>query len=501
MFTSYYKNVQGQLELIHKYNLTALQDEALLTSLRAARPISPSEPSDEVFRSRDDLPPLPSSEIIPENSVREFTKDEMAAWASVHREPSPLPPEKESRTTSLMVGLSERMRVGRFKRKRSPSPDIARSRPCQGLSDRTYRGFVRIEGRGEAERFALKMGNLPCKSETAYRIVLWTDGSVVYKCAAGAVVWKSPPSYRQWDGEGFPLPYKTNSSGLVELFAIAHALKIAVDQLKELQKLASIAFHSENHDVQIQPGYHVFVFTDSSEALLVLRDGRARHSHEADLWNEYIRKCVKHHSELRRLGANVELHLVPGHKGVPGNEEADRLAKRTARSLALERGCRQEPRSQRIIDVANLAIHFIGKTLSGNPRGSEHLPIPIPEKPSPKKLSGEPRGPGHFPIPKKPSGGPQGYEKFPIPKKLSGETRGREDPSIPRSSGTDIAHPAVTSHPNSSADDGSKEEEPVRKEGRWRRILRSMTPHTSFPAPLATNMPIVDRDIDEWIID
>lgn len=222
--------------------MARLRDEASLTSFSAARrTFSPTKYGDENHVPLDGLlPARPSpSQIIPENAASVFSKEEMAEWASMHRELSPLPPEKESRSSSLMVEIGKR--VTSFKRKRSPSPDVPRSRPCQGRSE-GYKGFILVGNRDQAKTFAWMMAMLPCRSEKVNRIVLWTDGSVVKNCGAGSVVWKRPPDYQAWDGQGFPLPYQTNSSTLTELFAIGHALEIAVDQLKELQGLASQAF-------------------------------------------------------------------------------------------------------------------------------------------------------------------------------------------------------------------------------------------------------------------
>jgi hypothetical protein len=309
-----------------------------------------------------------------------------------------------------------------------------------------------IENRDEAKRFAWKTAKLPCRSEKVNRIVLWTDGSVVKNCGAGSVVWKRPPDYQVWDGQGFPLPYQTNSSTLTELFAIGHALEIAVDQLKELQGLASQAFCDEGHDVQIQPGYRVFVFTDSSGALDVLQDGRPKRRASAELWDDYIHKCVKHHSELRRLGADVQLRLVPGHNGVPGNEEAHRLANTTARSVAIDRGVNRGISARRIKDIFQLMDRRLRWTF----RGSQEV------------LSQE--------------GLPQ-------------------DEMVTGISAPDVNHPASSACPGYSAANGSMTQDLGRKDGSWRRILHSLTPQTSLPAPPATVMPSADRDADEWVAD
>lgn len=448
MFTSYYKSVQGHLEHIQEYGLTSLQDnllafEARLTSLSAARrTLSPNKHGGEAYRSLDGYPSSSSLDVIPENAARMFSKEEMAEWANMHRKPSPLPSKKESTSSSLADGPGHRIPVVTFKRKRSPSPYVSRFRPRQGLSE-GYKGHILVENRDEARRFALLMERLPHRTEKVHRIILWTDGSVVHNCGAGSVVWKRPPDHKEWDGKGYPLPYKTNCSVLTEVFAISHALEIAVDQLKSLRCLASKAFCDEGCEVQIQPEYRVFVFTNSREALDIIRSGRPMRGREAvESWHDYIHKCIRHYNELRQLGANIQLRLVPGHNGVPGNEEAHKVANTTAHSLASDWGL--EPKSRRIHKM----FQSMGRKLCWTHRGSDNL-------------------------------------------------------SIPKSSAADETYSAPTVHPISSADNAWKAEEPATRKRPWRRLLRSMTPHASasFPTPLAPMMPSVDRDADEWIPD
>lgn len=193
MFTSYYKSVQGHLDHIQEYELTSLQDhllafEARLTSLSAARrTLSPNKHSGEAHRSLDGCSSSSSLNFIPENAARVFSKEEMAEWANMHRKPSPLPSKKESTSSSLADGPDQRIPVVTFKRKRTPSPCVSRPHPRQGLSE-GYKGYILVENRDEARRFALLMESLPYRTEKTHRIVLWTDGSVVHNCGAGSVI-------------------------------------------------------------------------------------------------------------------------------------------------------------------------------------------------------------------------------------------------------------------------------------------------------------------------
>lgn len=238
------------------------------------------------------------------------------------------------------------------------------------------------------------------------------------------------------------MPYKTNCSVLTEVFAISHALEIAVGQLKGVRGLASKGFCDEGREVQIQPEYRVFVFIDSCEALDIIRSGRPMRGREAvELWHDYIHNCTRHYNELRQHGANIQLRLVPGHKGVPGHEEAHKVANTTAHSLAsdwgLERGCK----TRRIHKM----FQSMGRNLCWTHQGSDNL-------------------------------------------------------SIPKSSAADETYSTPRVHPISSADNAWKVREPVTKERPWHRLLYSVTPHASFQTPLATMVPSVDRDADEWVL-
>ncbi|KAG6363738.1 hypothetical protein INS49_008841 [Diaporthe citri] len=86
----------------------------------------------------------------------------------------------------------------------------------------------------------------------------------------------------------------------------------------------------------------VYICSDSDFSLQYIEKGLIRLSEQLDRWEvsrfsdyhrpeknlaaEIGRRILKQYYELRRLGAWVELHWVPAHSGVPGNEIADRVA-------------------------------------------------------------------------------------------------------------------------------------------------------------------------------
>ncbi|EED14559.1 hypothetical protein TSTA_040390 [Talaromyces stipitatus ATCC 10500] len=66
------------------------------------------------------------------------------------------------------------------------------------------------------------------------------------------------------------------------------------------------------------------IFSDSQAVLQTLQNPRMVSG------QVYIRDCVELLKECIEEGINVEIRWIPGHEGVPGNETADRAAKRAA---------------------------------------------------------------------------------------------------------------------------------------------------------------------------
>ena len=75
------------------------------------------------------------------------------------------------------------------------------------------------------------------------------------------------------------------------------------------------------HDARVR---ELFIFTDNQAAIQAIYRPRQPSGQEviAEIWN-YLRS-------LRGRGTGVSIHWIPGHEGIPGNEEADKRAKAAA---------------------------------------------------------------------------------------------------------------------------------------------------------------------------
>ncbi|KAJ5803836.1 uncharacterized protein N7518_000139 [Penicillium psychrosexuale] len=87
----------------------------------------------------------------------------------------------------------------------------------------------------------------------------------------------------------------------------------------------------------------VFVFSDNADALNRIR-GDLAYEPESDVAIQ-LETIARHSEKLHRLGVSIELHLNPGHSGVPGNEAADKIAKKAMYELRMrtETSCLGRP--------------------------------------------------------------------------------------------------------------------------------------------------------------
>jgi ribonuclease HI len=145
----------------------------------------------------------------------------------------------------------------------------------------------------------------------------WTDGSRSDDGRVGAAAvckhgnqWRSRRSYL---GTGRMEVFDA------ELWAIGHALEVTIEKRETLQK----------HGVKT-----VAVFSDSQAAIR-----RTAHL-EPGPGQRLARRINRRAQALLAHGIATEIHWVPGHSGIPGNEEADRqvnLARGGSGNTTIER--------------------------------------------------------------------------------------------------------------------------------------------------------------------
>ncbi|KAF1953796.1 hypothetical protein CC80DRAFT_139128 [Byssothecium circinans] len=182
-----------------------------------------------------------------------------------------------------------------------------------------YKFVDEIEAFGGHGTDADLLNDLPA-AELDKTLVLWTDASCKDGYLGASVVWRGKTGV--WEGRRYPLGYKTGYVADAEMFAVAAALRYAVE-----------ARRMRGRDIM-----RVRIFTDSQTVLLAAKEGG---------WNLPIGplaadvptliefyQCVHF---LECCTVKVELRKVAGHANSEGNRQADAAA-RTAADQAREKG-------------------------------------------------------------------------------------------------------------------------------------------------------------------
>ncbi|KAJ6185397.1 hypothetical protein N7519_006698 [Penicillium mononematosum] len=252
-------------------------------------------------------------------------------------------PEQQAKTLSHQVAVGADGKASR-KRKRalSPDPPTGSSRPakrnntskaskrfCWQLGHE-FSGFISDVKGPIALNFAKNILEHPVPDTVEKRLVYFSDASQRALCGAVGIVWPVCLTTSDWEGKGVYYPTSTDDSSILELFGIACSLEIAIhDMGKERATVAKTLPHTTSKPHAMSK--EVFVFTDDVEALKRIR-GDLAYDPTNDVAN-LLERISQHSKALHRLGVHVELHLSPGHSGVPGNEAADTLAKKTMYEL------------------------------------------------------------------------------------------------------------------------------------------------------------------------
>lgn len=111
-----------------------------------------------------------------------------------------------------------------------------------------------------------------------------------------------------WTAKGYQI-CKTLEQNDAEMWAVWQAMEIVLEKI----------YTDSGYIVPSDPCSLAVIYTDSQSALH--RIGRCA---QGDGIAARIGNQAK---ELQELGVNIELHWVPGHEKIPGNELADRMAK------------------------------------------------------------------------------------------------------------------------------------------------------------------------------
>lgn len=188
-----------------------------------------------------------------------------------------------------------------------------------------FQGTTFHHPRLDALHFAFQEQNFQPRAASRYRLVLWADGSGEQTRAAEAVSWRDPEDPETWKIRGRCLPWMQDSL-VTELCAIAHGFEVAVEQ---------ITSHQNRSQTHVR--YDVLVFSDCLSA--IQRVGENRGSHTLRLADvNPVNRIFMSSAQLRQLGARVELHWVPGHVGVLGNELSDLAARYAVKAEVIDVG-------------------------------------------------------------------------------------------------------------------------------------------------------------------
>lgn len=179
------------------------------------------------------------------------------------------------------------------------------------------------------------------------RLALWTDGSFNGPLAVSRPHLKTstdPEHYKpgwhasavvyregsEWVSDANLYRPRETYNYVIEARGVAQAFRLAKRKVRHDLK----TFGERQWDT-------LAVFTDDKhfvEEMTTFRTGKPKHMERKTARSSV--EIIASTRVLRSLGVQVQLHWVPGHVGVPGNERADEEAKRIA---ALGQAWAQEP--------------------------------------------------------------------------------------------------------------------------------------------------------------
>ncbi|KAF3021795.1 hypothetical protein E8E15_007809 [Penicillium rubens] len=237
---------------------------------------------------------------------------------------------------------------GSLKKKQSSTDSLVEiPRPSKATKDEVKRfswelgqeftGFVSLLEGYVAIDIAKNILQLPIPANVCKRLVYFSDASIRSFYGAVGIVWTNSFAFPEWEGNGIPYPSKIDSTAVLELFGIACALELAVQDIDKPRAMVDQSLPQDkeffqNHLLQTRSFLLIktkdlFIFTDDIFALKRI-SGDVPYPPNGDISSQ-LEVISRRSKALDDLGVHVELHLSPGHRGIPGNSEADRLARRT----------------------------------------------------------------------------------------------------------------------------------------------------------------------------
>ncbi|KAJ5272413.1 hypothetical protein N7478_007538 [Penicillium angulare] len=187
------------------------------------------------------------------------------------------------------------------------------------IDEPTYEILFKIRRRPNALDFAKEMLDMPTISGSLHYHIFWTDGSLPRHGNGGAaVVWKAE-LWGKWKSLRRQLR-QPDHSNLTEL----HGIEMAVGQALKLVQ--------EDRGVRQTPlTDQVVILTDCTSCLNMIEDHYLDRYRSPRIYLSSVRLITGCLTDLRKMGVIIELHWVPAHSGIFGNELADREARSAAR--------------------------------------------------------------------------------------------------------------------------------------------------------------------------
>ncbi|KAK4868666.1 hypothetical protein LT330_006868 [Penicillium expansum] len=196
-----------------------------------------------------------------------------------------------------------------------------------------FAGLVSEATDSVALNFAKNILRHPVLDTVSKRLVYFSDASQRAMCGAIGIVWPTSLTSSNWEGKGAYYPISTDNTAILELFGICCALDLAIQDIDKERAIVPSTLSrtsSQSHTMTKE----VLVFSDDAEALKRIR-GEGPYNPEDEVGSQ-MEAISRHSKTLHSMGVHIELHLSPGHSGVPGNVAADAMAKRNMYELYVQ---------------------------------------------------------------------------------------------------------------------------------------------------------------------